>query len=358
MRAGDRGLIASGPYGHITLHELAQRVDRVGRRLVLLFMLICVAAFGLAPAVQADPVDGGVEIQTPDRLTVGDRFHYVVTLDVENGTEIGIAPGALPPEFELISTPRTTTKAAGNGRSTLTFDIEIAAFVPGDLTVPPLDLEFKELDGDEGTITTPAGRILVASVLPADGSPIEVRDLKPQLEISSSNAVGIFIAALAAVLVLLIIVAVLIYRSMRPKPVPVAVVADTTEMGAEDRARTILEAAGVAFARDRDFVQYYGTIAVTMRNYLTERYGFHAFALTTVELRNEMSRRGIDRWQARLVDGLLTQCDSAVYARYMPALERADLDLTAAYEIVEMSRPKAELPGDAEATPAEEVGAR
>ena len=113
-------------------------------------------------------------------------------------------------------------------------------------------------------------------------------------------------------------------------------------MGPEDRARAILEAAGAAFATNRDFVAYYGTIAVTVRNYLTERYGFHAFALTTVELRNEMNRRGIDRWQARLVDGLLTQCDSAVYARYMPALERADHDLTAAYEIVEMSRPQPE----------------
>ena len=85
-------------------------------------------------------------------------------------------------------------------------------------------------------------------------------------------------------------------------------------------------------------------MAVTLRNYLTERFGFPAFALTTTEMQDEMVRRGIDRWQARIVGGLLNQCDAVVYARYRPAIERADADLTAAYEIVEMSRPGASQP--------------
>ena len=75
-----------------------------------------------------------------------------------------------------------------------------------------------------------------------------------------------------------------------------------------------------------------------MRSYLTDRFGFPAFALTTTELQERMVRQGLDRWQARLVGGLLNQCDAVVYASYRPARERADADLTAAYEIVEMSR--------------------
>jgi hypothetical protein len=55
-----------------------------------------------------------------------------------------------------------------------------------------------------------------------------------------------------------------------------------------------------------------------------------------------MLKRGLDRWQVRVASGLLEQCDSVVYARYRPAAERADADLTAAYEIVEMSRPEPE----------------
>lgn len=319
---------------------------------VVFAALLGMIALSISP-LQAEPEVTGLEVKAPDRVTVGDRFHYVVTLEAENGTEIGLAPGSLPPEFQLVTTPKTSSKSIGDGRSRLTFDMEIAAFAPGDLAIPPLELDYKEPGGGTGTVVTPSTRIVVASVLPADGGEIMVRDLKPQLEIGSASAVGIFIAALVAVLIALSVVVTLIVRSMRPKLVPVAVVLDTGEMGPEDRARAILEAAGAVFARDRDFVEYYGKIAVTIRNYLTERYGFHAFALTTTELRVEMNRRGIDRWQARLVDGLLTQCDSAVYAGYMPALERADHDLTAAFEIVEMSRPEPEP-----AAEPEEVAAR
>ena len=111
------------------------------------------------------------------------------------------------------------------------------------------------------------------------------------------------------------------------------------ELEPEDQARAALDRAGVEFAELRDHVSYYAAIALAIRDYLTERYGFPAFALTTGELDHEMQRRGIDRWQTRLVNGLLTQCDASVYARYSPALERADADLTSAYEIVEMNRP-------------------
>jgi hypothetical protein len=52
----------------------------------------------------------------------------------------------------------------------------------------------------------------------------------------------------------------------------------------------------------------------------------------------------LDRWQVRVAGGLLAQCDSVVYAHYRPAMERADADLTAAYEIVEMSRPVEPVP--------------
>ena len=167
---------------------------------------------------------------------------------------------------------------------------------------------------------------------------IALRDLKPQAEIGQASALGLYLAALAVVVVALGLILLLIVRLQRPTAPPIVVV-DLGILGPEDRARAILEAAGVAFAKDRDFVTYYGVIAVTIRRYLTERYGFPAFALTTSELQAELGRRGIDRWQSRLVNGLLVQCDAAVYARYVPALERADLDLTAAFEIVEMSRP-------------------
>jgi hypothetical protein len=113
-----------------------------------------------------------------------------------------------------------------------------------------------------------------------------------------------------------------------------------TEELPEDRARVVLDTAGAGFSIGGDYIEYYSSIGVTVRRYLTERYGFPAFALTTRELEAEMLKRGLDRWQVRVASGLLQQCDAVVYASYRPAAERADADLTAAYEIVEMSRPE------------------
>jgi hypothetical protein len=322
--------------------------------LAALFGIIAFAVFDAA--VEAEPSVEGAEVQAPARITVGDRFHFVITLNALNGTRLGVAPGTLPPAFELIGQPRSSTRSAGDGQSQIILDIEIAAFSPGDLVIPPLTLDYEEPDGTRGTVQTPGTRILISSVLPAGGGQVALRDLKPQLEIGVGNAAGTYLAALAAVLIALAVVIALVVRSMRRKPAPVVEVIDTTELGPEDRARVLLEAAGAVFEKDRDYVAYYGAIAVTVRKYLTERYGFHAFALTTSELRNEMNRRGIDRWQSRLIDGLLTQCDAAVYARYVPALERAGHDLNAAFEIVEMSRPKPEP--EAAAEEAEAVAAR
>ena len=72
------------------------------------------------------------------------------------------------------------------------------------------------------------------------------------------------------------------------------------------------------------------------------RFGFNARALTTAELQQRMVAVGVERWQARLVSGLLDRCDGAVYARRRPDPTSADHDLTMAYEIVELSRPRPE----------------
>jgi hypothetical protein len=170
----------------------------------------------------------GVEVQAPDRVTVGDRFHFVITLQAETGTKIGLAPGALPGEFQLISPATTTSRSTGNGQSEITFDMEIAAFFPGEGVIPPLVLDYEEPDGTKGQVVTPSDHVFITSVLPADGSPITLRDLKPQLEIGSGSALGVFALALAFVIVALAVVSALIIRSMRPKPVPVQVVVEAS----------------------------------------------------------------------------------------------------------------------------------
>jgi hypothetical protein len=84
-----------------------------------------------------------------------------------------------------------------------------------------------------------------------------------------------------------------------------------------------------------EIAEHYRLIGACIRRYLTERYGFPAVTLTTGELDHQMEAHGVARWPARLIVGLLNECDAVVYARYSPAAARAEADNAMAYEIVE-----------------------
>ncbi|HLF79237.1 MAG TPA: hypothetical protein VJB57_17285 [Dehalococcoidia bacterium] len=309
---------------------------------LVLAVLLASAALVLlhGPAFAADPVVTDLRVDAGADLTVGDHFRYVIKVEVDRGTDIFLAAGGLPDPLELTKTPSARTRSVGGGRVEITLTIEVAAFEPGDLSIPPLTLRYRNAGGGSGDLETPPSRVGITSVLPLDGE-VTPRDLKPQAEIGTPPAIWVLVAIAAALVALVVVVSLIIWRRrvLQRQPIAAEPELEVIPLSPEDRARAALDSAAREFAAARDFTAYYAAIGVTAREYLTERYGFAAFALTTSELQSEMQRRGLDRWQARLVAGLLTQCDSAVYAGYRPAHERADADLTAAYEIVEMSRP-------------------
>jgi hypothetical protein len=303
------------------------------------------ALFGLlvlgGQASAADPEIVDVQIDAPERVTVGDRVPVQIKVHADRGTNVALVQGSLPPEVEIAAQPRTTSRSIDGGRVEVTIAFELAPFVPGEVMLPPMVLRYSMSGGSSGQLETPASRILVASVLPQQGE-VAPRDLKPQAEIAAGGPGWVGPAVAAAGLALIVTLALIIWRQrvLRSRPVPAAVALDQSELGPEDKARVALDQAGARFGQDGDYVTYYAAIATTTRRYLSERHGFPAFALTTRELQAAMRREGIDRWQIRVAGGLLQQCDSVVYAHYRPAGERADADLTAAYEIVEMSRPQ------------------
>src|SRR4029079_2337836 len=221
----------------------------------------------------------------------------------------------------------------------------------GDLQLPSLHLAFKERSGNAGEVVTRPTSLKVESVLPSDPTDVQLRPLKPQAQIPEPGAFEALVpVGVGLALVAVAVLAFFVLHKRSRRQVEAVEVEEESFEAVEDRARGLLDQAALAFGRDGDYVAYYTTLANTLREYLTARFGFPAFALTTTEMQHQMVRRGMDRWQARIVGGLLNQCDAVVYARYRPAAERADADLTAAYEIVEMSR-RGELTPPDEAVP-------
>lgn len=294
-------------------------------------VLVALAAVTPAPSAaraQETPTIASVEL-TPATATVGDRLSLVITIDHAEGTTIaGPGFGADVGFLEIldIAEPRTD-------ESRTTLEYTLTSFVIGAIEVPPLDITYRSPEGD-GTLTTPAQRIDIRSVLaPGDDA---LRPLKPQLDIASAAPSPIVPALFVAIFATLTVFAyVLVARAIDARPA--AAVHVPLPIAPHDAARTQLDALAASDVATSDPAAYYATMAAIVRQYLSARFGFAAYAMTRRELERDMAGAGIDRWPARVTANLLEQCDAVEFAAFRPPPARVDADLTAAYEIVELT---------------------
>jgi hypothetical protein len=302
-------------------------------------------ALALVPSeadAQAIPEIASVSL-TPSLGTVGDRFQLTIEVDHDTLTTVE-GPGADADfgRFELvdIADPRDETRT-GSVRTTLGYTL--TAFVVGSVDLPPLTVRWR---GDtEGTMTTEPQSVVIQSVLvPGDE---ELRPLKPQLDIAddapSPVVPALYVAMFAGLTALGY---VLVARAIRERPEAPVPVTPAAPLSPAEQARVALDALTGSGA---DTAAYYASLAAIVRRYLSERYGFAAYAMTRRELQRHMTREELGRWPARLVANLLEQCDAVQFAGFAPAAERADADLTAAYEIVELTEPDVDATAQAPA---------
>lgn len=314
-------------------------------------MLAMALAASLAHAQQA-PTIAAVRI-TPDRATVGDRLELIIEVDHDGAFTVeGPGFGGNFGKLELIAIadPRTESR---DGVSRTTLGYTLAAFVTGAVELPPLPIRWRGAAG-EGAISTPAQRITIESVLtPGDD---ELRPLKPQLDIADPAPPPVVpIVYVAVFAVLTALGYVLVSRAIGARPAGAAAASEIALTPAE-AARASLDALAASDTARHDLPRYYATIAATVRRYLSERYGFPAYAMTRTELQRHMTREELGRWPARLTANLLEQCDAVQFAGFAPAPARAEADLTAAYEIIELTQPVGEAllsPETVASTPAD-----
>lgn len=308
--------------------------------------LLLLFSYGTNPSARADQSEEGPVVVTVsadrDRATVGDRVTIMLTVEHDAGVEVALPDDQTAfGEFEVLEARRPEERDLGDGRSQVRVTYVVAAFATGDLTLPPLEVTYRGAGSAGGAVASAPIPLTVESVLPPGETPQDVRDLKPQLAVPGGLPAYVRPAFGAIASLVVLIAGLLLIRSplLRRRAAPPVSIPPLPE----DVARAELDrVAGLGLPGRGEHKPYYRLIGACIRRYLTDRYGFPAFALSTVELVREMAERGVGRWQARLVAGLLDQCDNACYAQYVPAAARAEGDLTAAYEIVELTRPGSE----------------
>lgn len=323
-------------------------------RAVLACFVLAAALLAFAPraAVAQQPPAPilGVEIAMDRRdPSIGDRL--VLTLRIRHRSDVAVTATPEAPASIEFGKPAVTTLAMADGVVQTTVIWTVQPFVIGRVRLNPFPVAWVTQDGRPGRFQVqPPAFTVVPTRAPGDTA---LRPLKEPAVVPGGPPAWLRPTLISlAVVVSLAVVAgavVLVARRVRPLlrrregldggPVPAPATAETSAREALDGL------AGMTLAEPAAFERYYGTIAAVVRRYLSERAGFNAYALTTEELERRMTANGVDRWQARLVGGLLERCDAAVYAHRFPDPASADHDLTVAYEIVELSRPGAPRTG-------------
>jgi hypothetical protein len=289
-----------------------------------------IGALALCSAATAD--DGDAARISVQSARVGDRFNLHLEVAAPKGAQVEVLSGGDSwAGVEVLDTVATSEGDRG-GTPIHSIDLVVAAFTTGNVSFSP-EVSLTQA-GETAVRTLPAVRLHVVAVL-SPGDKLELSPLVAPESIEGEQSPFLLPAeVLAGVVAALllgmgVVFATFRFRSQNPR-------ASAVSLGAP-------AAAGLMRAEELllndDPVAGYRSMATTVRSVLGERYGIPAPALTTRELRRRMEGAGVDRWQSRLVGGLLEECDAVVYAGYRPAQERLTADLNMAREIVELPAP-------------------
>ncbi|MCC6236288.1 MAG: hypothetical protein IT299_01790 [Dehalococcoidia bacterium] len=317
---------------------------RAARHLLgAIVLLLALGARGPAPTYAQTPEAPAVPLRVtisvePEEPRLGELVHVVVQVEHPSDRVVVLTRGVeRSATLEVIAAAPPVTAPQGNGQTT-SFSFTVQPFALGGNDLGSVELQVLAEDGSSEDLVAAIPPFSVPSTL---GPGAALRPLKPQATVAGAPpawvqpaiyaAVGVLVVAVGSALVLQVRRRLAHRASTAPLPLPAT---------AEDEARRQLDAIR---ARDLltvpDLETFYGQLSSITRGYLEERFDFRATALTRRELERRMAAEGLDRWQTRLVAGLLERCDAAVYARVYPPLASADHDLTVAYEIVELARP-------------------
>jgi hypothetical protein len=309
--------------------------------LALVLALGWVGAAGArsAGAQQQPPVSVQVSLDH-GHATVGDPIGLTITIRYPSGAQVDTSgiQGEFG-DFAALGARHPISHPNGDGTTSLRLSYQVAAYTTGELQFPAITVPYT-LAAKQATATSTALPFRVDSVIPAGDPATDIRALKPQIELQAPAAatpwrrIGIVAAVVMAVLLLALLLGGRVRdrrRRLTPAPAP-----SVPPLEAEARAELDRIVAAGYLARG-DYAAHYARVAECIRGYVARRYGFPATALTTAELQERMVLSGVGRWRARLVSGLLSECDAVHYARYVPAPARAEADLEMAYEVVDLS---------------------
>lgn len=324
-------------------------------------MNLGVALTAWLSAVGLDAATAGQPIPSADAPTVTVRADKS---EARVGDPIAVTVSAIGPVGTPINLPSSGTldlapfslldrkdeeKDLGDGKMRREFVLSVAAYEPGDVTLPPLDVTYLGKGGDVLTAHTAPVPIKIVSLLANESEPA-LKDNAEPVPVLERNLLVVYIAAGLVVAALGGIVGLIIRKrwkaraSQRPAP---------PRRPPHEVALERLDRLGASgFPEGGDLRPFTFALSEIIREYLGARFGFDSLELTTEELVSELRRSAGGSLSLVMgeVSSWLRACDLVKFAKVSPTITEARGALETAIRIVEGTRPQIAPPAALGAT--------
>lgn len=290
-------------------------------------------SFASAPNVSVNSeVDKG-------EITVGELFHYTVTVKYPDGTNVHI-PYITDKLGEFIvrniSTPKPHKE---NGMIVEQVTYELTTYFTGDMKAPPVEItySYKNERGEEvsETIKTAPLEIKVKNVSP-EGA-LDIKDIKAPVDIPVGWRYWALVGGVPAGVIILIALGYYLWKKRKKKE---ALVLQAPPRPAHETAlEKLKQIEELDLIAKGQFKEYYDLVTDTLREYLGARYTIDAMELTTYELSKTLADSVRNLELKDKIISILEEGDLVKFAKFEPDKQRALLATKTAREIIEATMP-------------------
>lgn len=282
----------------------------------------------------------------PKIATIGDPIRLDLEITMPEGWKADIlAPEKQAGDFSILEF-HVVTSVPLHQRMQIT----AAVYKTGEFTFPPVTIRLRSADGQEMTVSSPAAKIEIRSVLP--GKDRNLKDLKKQLDLPEAVQWALWITILLAVGAVAA-VAWYLWRRRRTHPQLSPAPSPPDLLAAAEADLKALLARGLP--DDRSVKEFYVRLSEIVKRILEAGYTINTAEQTTSEIMEALNRRaGAAPENMDRIQSFLLRCDIVKFAKYVPVSSEHESAAADALWILEKSRqsPAASRQGSAGVSPA------
>ncbi|MCH8523870.1 MAG: hypothetical protein LAT52_04900 [Balneolales bacterium] len=267
---------------------------------------------------------------TPDSLTTGSTFNYIITAQYASNQYSPVFPDSTA--FSDAIEFRSVQRFRGvSSRDSVVYELQF--FALNDTIIGPKEVTFNSSEGSV-SVNTSSVNLYFVSLL--DETSAELRDLKPLFLFGRSWF------WLMLFLIAVFITAILLYR-YRSKFVKKEPIQETPKQEIppfvspfDTLFREINELRNIQIYSDDNFRGFYTKLSDAFRLYFEDVYFIPALESTTREVIRDVQRKGVDDCVVLLLNNLLKESDMVKFAKYRATEDQALKALNVAEQLVKL----------------------